>query len=69
MLQPFYHYDVGNLVLLSRRGRVWTIIWRGPLLVREVSGVVRRVPVYRLDNGHWDAYHETDFQAFGQWEE
>ena len=67
-LHPFYSHELRGLVQLARGGRVWTIVWRGPLLVQDpATGVVRRVPVYRLDNGHWDAYYPDEFQSLGQW--
>jgi hypothetical protein len=65
----FYGYDVGNLVQLVKRGRVYQVIWRSYIKYRTVEGVVMRTPVYRLDNDFWDCYHETELHsAWGNWD-
>jgi hypothetical protein len=55
-----YTYDVGNLVQLVRGGKVWTVVWRGQLKLRNASGTVGRVNIYCLDNGYWDCYYEDE---------
>lgn len=40
------------------------IIWRGQVKARHPgTGLVQRVNVYRLDNGYWDCYYESDLQV------
>ena len=67
-IPSFYSHELRGLVQLTQGGRVHTIVWRGPLLVQDpTAGLVLRVPVYRLDDGHWDAYYQDEFQPLGQW--
>jgi hypothetical protein len=37
------------------------VIWRGKQMVPSITGrQPYEVPVYRLDNGHWDCYYEHE---------
>jgi hypothetical protein len=41
-----------------------TIVWRGQLRERHPqTGLVHRVPVYRLDDGYWDCYREEELRV------
>lgn len=39
------------------------VIWRGKQLMPSITGrQPYEVPVYRLDNEHWDCYYEHELQ-------
>jgi len=59
-----YSYAVGQQVQPASEAQAHTVIWRGQLKERDPqSGLVLRVPVYRLNNGYWDCYREEELQA------
>jgi hypothetical protein len=66
-----FHYDIGNLVQLAWRRPYYQVTWRGWVFEPNGRGNgVRRLSVYRLDNGHWDCYHEDELHdTFWTWEE
>ena len=56
-----YAYGVGSRVLPAHEAEPHTVVWRGQLKERHPqTGLVHRVPVYRLDNGYWDCYREEE---------
>ncbi|RSK33189.1 hypothetical protein [Hymenobacter metallilatus] len=59
-----FAYALGQPVQPAPDAPARPVIWRGQLKAREAAdGLIRRVNVYRLDNGYWDCYYETDLQA------
>lgn len=59
-----FAYTLGQPVQPAPGVRPHKIVWRGQVKERQAStGLVRRVNVYRLDNGYWDCYYETDLRA------
>ncbi len=56
-----FAYEVGHLVLPAPAAPARAVVWRGQLKERHPqTGLVHRVPVYRLDDGHWDCYREEE---------
>ena len=68
MLIGGYRYREGNVVQLVRGGQAHVVIWRGQLEHRDARGRVWRSNVYRLDNKHWDCYHEEELHSAWRWE-
>ncbi|MBC6609629.1 hypothetical protein H8B15_01765 [Hymenobacter sp. BT507] len=61
--RPFA-YALGQTVQPTPDASVHTIVWRGQVKARHPRlGLIHRVNVYRLDNGYWDCYYETDLRA------
>ncbi|UOR07098.1 hypothetical protein MUN82_08350 [Hymenobacter aerilatus] len=61
--RPFA-YALGQTVQPTPDAPVHTIVWRGQVKARHPRlGLIHRVNVYRLDNGYWDCYYETDLRA------
>jgi hypothetical protein len=59
-----FAYILGQPVQPTVDARPHKIVWRGQVKERHPrSGLVRRVNVYRLDNGFWDCYYEAELQA------
>lgn len=59
-----FAYALGQPVQPAPGARPRTVIWRGQVKARHPrTGWVHRVNVYRLDDGYWDCYHETELQA------
>ncbi|UOG77338.1 hypothetical protein MTX78_23205 (plasmid) [Hymenobacter tibetensis] len=59
-----FTYAVGQLVQPAPATQAGKIIWRGQVKERHTrTGLLRRVNVYRLDNGYWDCYYEAELQA------
>lgn len=59
-----FAYTIGQPVLPTPDAPPCPIIWRGQLKAPHPrTGLVHRVNVYRLDNGYWDCYYETELQA------
>ena len=58
-----FAYEVGHLVLPTPATPA-RVVWRGLLKERHPqTGLVHRVPVYRLDDGYWDCYREEELLA------
>jgi hypothetical protein len=61
---PAFAYELGHEVLPLTGAIPHLITWRGQLKERHPeTGIVHRVPVYRLDDGHWDCYREEELQV------
>ncbi|MBW3130419.1 hypothetical protein [Hymenobacter profundi] len=61
--RPFA-YALGQTVQPTPDAPAHTIVWRGQVKARHPRlGLIHRVNVYRLDNGYWDCYYETDLRA------
>jgi hypothetical protein len=59
-----FAYELGHQVLAVTSTAPRVITWRGQLKERHPeSGMVYRVPVYRLDDGYWDCYREEELQV------
>lgn len=59
-----FAYDLGQPVQPATQPRAYRVIWRGQVKERHPgTGWLHRVNVYRLNDGHWDCYHEDDLQA------
>ena len=54
--RPFFQYVIGSFVQLAPGVPMQRVIWRGKQLVPSITGrQPYEVPVYRLNNEHWDA--------------
>jgi hypothetical protein len=61
---PAFAYELGHEVLPLTGTMPRLVTWRGQLKERHPkTGIVHRVPVYRLDDGHWDCYREEELQV------
>lgn len=59
-----FAYELGRPVVPATQQEPHPIVWRGLLKERHPStGLVQRVPVYRLADGFWDCYREEELQA------
>jgi hypothetical protein len=59
-----FAYVLGQPVLPTPDAPPCPIIWRGQLKAPHPrTGLVHRVNVYRLDNGYWDCYYESEIEA------
>jgi hypothetical protein len=59
-----FAFELGRAVLPITQARSHPVIWRGHLKERHpTTGLLQRVPVYRLDDGYWDCYREEELQA------
>ena len=59
-----FAYELGHQVKPAASTPARTVIWRGQVRERHPqTGLVHRVNVYRLDNGFWDCYYETELQV------
>ncbi|MBX0289613.1 hypothetical protein K3G63_04140 [Hymenobacter sp. HSC-4F20] len=59
-----FAYTLGQPVQPGSDARPHRIVWRGQVKERHPrTGLVRRVNVYRLDNGYWDCYYEAELRA------
>lgn len=59
-----FAYELGHHVLPVTGAAPRVITWRGQLKERHPeTGMVHRVPVYRLDDGYWDCYREEELQV------
>lgn len=59
-----FAYELGHLVLPAPAAPARAVVWRGQLKERHPqTGLVHRVPVYRLDDGYWDCYREEELLA------
>lgn len=49
-----FTFALGSLVLPDPEAQPVPVVWRGQLKERHpATGLVQRVPVYRLGDGHW----------------
>jgi hypothetical protein len=59
-----FAYEVGWAVVPLAQQQPYPVVWRGHLKERHpTTGLLQRVPVYRLADGHWDCYREEELQA------
>jgi len=59
-----FAFELGRQVVPAGREQPQRVVWRG--LLKEphpATGLVLRVPVYLLGDGHWDCYREEELQA------
>lgn len=62
--EPVFAYEVGRAVLPLSQQQPCAIVWRGHLKERHpATGLLQRVPVYRLADGYWDCYREEELQV------
>lgn len=62
--QDGFTFTLGSLVLSVTQQSPHPIIWRGQLRERHPdTGLLLRVPVYRLADGHWDCYREEELRV------
>jgi hypothetical protein len=61
--RSFHQYVIGSFVQLAPGTPMQRVIWRGKQLVPSITGrQPYEVPVYRLDNEHWDCYYEHELR-------
>jgi hypothetical protein len=59
-----FAFDVGRAVLPLAQQQPCPVVWRGHLRERHpITGLVQRVPVYRLADGYWDCYREEELRV------
>jgi hypothetical protein len=59
-----FAFALGRPVVPLTQQQAHPVVWRGLLKERHPgTGLVQRVPVYRLADGHWDCYREEELQA------
>lgn len=59
-----FAFELGRAVLPLTHAQPYPVLWRGHLRERHpTTGLVHRVPVYRLDDGYWDCYREEELQV------
>lgn len=59
-----FAFEVGRPVLPLTQQQAHPVVWRGHLKERHpTTGLVHRVPVYRLADGYWDCYREEELQV------
>jgi hypothetical protein len=59
-----FAFELGRTVLPLTQVQPHPVVWRGHLKERNpATGLVQRVPVYRLDDGYWDCYREEELQV------
>jgi hypothetical protein len=59
-----FAFEVGRAVLPVTQQQPYPVVWRGHLKERHpATGLVQRVPVYRLADGYWDCYREEELQV------
>jgi hypothetical protein len=59
-----FTYELGRAVLPVTQAQPHPVVWRGYLKERHPeTGLVQRVPVYRLDDGFWDCYREDELRV------
>ena len=59
-----FAFELGRTVLPVTQAQPHPVVWRGFLKERHPStGLVHRVPVYRLADGYWDCYREEELQV------
>jgi hypothetical protein len=59
-----FAFELGRPVVPATQLQAYPVVWRGLLRERHpTTGLVLRVPVYLLGDGHWDCYREEELQA------
>jgi hypothetical protein len=59
-----FTFALGSLVLPLTQEQAHPVVWRGHLKERHpATGLVQRVPVYRLADGYWDCYREEELRV------
>ncbi|MBJ6141771.1 hypothetical protein [Hymenobacter sp. BT559] len=59
-----FTFALGSLALPITQEQSRPVVWRGHLKERHpATGLVQRVPVYRLDDGYWDCYREEELRV------
>ena len=59
-----FAFALGRPVVPLTQQQAHPVVWRGHLKERHPpTGLVQRVPVYRLDDGYWDCYREEELQV------
>jgi len=59
-----FAFALGRPVVPVTQQQAHPVVWRGLLKERHpATGLVQRVPVYRLADGYWDCYREEELQA------
>ncbi len=59
-----FAFELGRAVLPRTQAQAHPVVWRGHLKERHpATGLVHRVPVYRLADGYWDCYREEELQV------
>jgi len=59
-----FTYELGRAVLPCTQQQAHAVVWRGYLKERHpATGLLQRIPVYRLADGHWDCYREEELQV------
>ncbi|MDO7883887.1 hypothetical protein [Hymenobacter cheonanensis] len=59
-----FAFELGRPVVPATQQQAHPIVWRGLLKERHPqTGLVQRVPVYRLADGYWDCYREEELQV------
>lgn len=59
-----FTFALGSLALPLTQEQSHPVIWRGHLKERHpATGLVQRVPVYRLADGYWDCYREEELRV------
>jgi hypothetical protein len=59
-----FAFELGRPVVPVTQQQAHPVVWRGLLKERHPdTGLVQRVPVYRLADGFWDCYREEELQA------
>jgi hypothetical protein len=61
--RSFHQYVIGSFVQLAPGSSMQRVIWRGKQVVPSITGrQPYEVPMYRLDNEHWDCYYEQELR-------
>ena len=59
-----FTFALGSLALPLTQEQPHPVVWRGHLKERHpTTGLVQRVPVYRLADGYWDCYREEELRV------
>lgn len=59
-----FAFEVGRAVMPLTQQQLSPVLWRGHLKERHpTTGLLHRVPVYRLDDGYWDCYREEELRV------
>jgi hypothetical protein len=59
----FFKYVIGSFVKLAQGAPMQRVVWRGKQVVPNIIGQPHEVPVYRIDNDHWDCYYEHQLHS------
>ena len=59
-----FAFEIGRAMLPLTQQQPHPVVWRGHLRERHpATGLLHRVPVYRLADGYWDCYREEELQV------